>query len=368
MRAPISPHPAPHRGNTDSVDDLSRRLAAVTLGDGGSSGDGLHANGCAAPAATGDASAQLGAGPSEYSFSEGSQAGEDGGWEGESEEDSGYETGLDPARETASGHYDTPHTSRSRKQESSPASSSGEDSALGSTSGSDTQGPPGAASRGEAVWELSDDSNSCGDAQESGEGSVIEVNGDSPAAGERPVAPPPPSAGPTSADASVLGTPALSKVAFRRRQAQLARDTFAAFNRRVFEGALPTDLPIRWSKRLRNTGGRCFMRRRPLATAGSRHAPGTARDGAWEYQAEIELATHVVDEVHRLEHVRCSQLRRAPPTEPLTPTPIPPQVLLHEMCHAAAWLVHHVHKPPHGKHFKCVRRRGRAPGLMCRPC
>lgn len=284
------------------MEDLTRDLGAITLDGHGSSGDGSQANGCPASAASVGASPQSGAAAGENSFLRGSEAHHEGGWESESEGESGYETGLDTC-EPMDGHRGTPHAAESPEAQPSPASSFGENSALGSTSSSDAQ------SRGDAVWDFSDDSGSGGGGPDSESESVIEIDGDSPARDQH-AAPPPPSPAPpvSSATASVIGTPSLSKAAFRRRQAQLARDTFLAFNRRVFEGALPTNLPITWNKRLRNTGGRCFMRRRPLATAAmSRDAAGTARDGAWEYQAEIELAPHVVDSVHRLEHVRRAQ-------------------------------------------------------------
>lgn len=47
------------------------------------------------------------------------------------------------------------------------------------------------------------------------------------------------------------------------------------------------------------------------------------------YTARIELSTKVVDTYEKLR-----------------------QTLCHEMCHAAAWIVNHVSKPPHGGQFR----------------
>jgi len=47
------------------------------------------------------------------------------------------------------------------------------------------------------------------------------------------------------------------------------------------------------------------------------------------YHARVELSSKVVDSYERL---------RA--------------TLLHELCHAAAWLLDHKAKPPHGEHFQ----------------
>jgi predicted SprT family Zn-dependent metalloprotease len=56
----------------------------------------------------------------------------------------------------------------------------------------------------------------------------------------------------------------------------------------------------------------------------------TTRQGSpTKYTAVIELSTKVIDNPFRLS-----------------------STLMHEMCHAAAWVVDHVAKPPHGKCFK----------------
>jgi predicted SprT family Zn-dependent metalloprotease len=69
---------------------------------------------------------------------------------------------------------------------------------------------------------------------------------------------------------------------------------------------------ITWANNLRTTAGMCYSK---------------FEDG--EYISRIELAVKVVDNEKKLR-----------------------ETLLHELCHAAAWIVDHVKKPPHGSHFK----------------
>jgi predicted SprT family Zn-dependent metalloprotease len=67
-----------------------------------------------------------------------------------------------------------------------------------------------------------------------------------------------------------------------------------------------------------------------LTTAGLTHYKKVTRSsGVSEYHARIELSTKVLDTAEKLEGT-----------------------LIHEMCHAAAWLVDHCAKPPHGAVFK----------------
>ncbi|CAN0322866.1 unnamed protein product, partial [Scytosiphon promiscuus] len=46
------------------------------------------------------------------------------------------------------------------------------------------------------------------------------------------------------------------------------------------------------------------------------------------------------------------------------------QTLLHELCHAAAWVVDHISKPPHGDHFWAWANRAKAahPGVPVTTC
>ncbi|KAJ3057163.1 hypothetical protein HK097_011168 [Rhizophlyctis rosea] len=110
-----------------------------------------------------------------------------------------------------------------------------------------------------------------------------------------------------------LQTP--SKLAFARRREGLTRELYKDFNQRVFGGKLGDDMEVFWSVKLNKTAGRTYTFR-----TGS---------GEWVNTARIELSTKVVDDLEKLRNT-----------------------LMHEMCHAAAWLVNKVCKPPHGDVFK----------------
>jgi len=107
----------------------------------------------------------------------------------------------------------------------------------------------------------------------------------------------------------------VSRTTFARKREQYTTSTFAEFNTKVFNGSL-SSVEVVWSRRLNTTAGLTRLKR--IGTSDTmRHI------------ATIELSTKILDNLERL---------RA--------------TLLHEMCHAAAWLVDGVHKPPHGKVFK----------------
>lgn len=105
-------------------------------------------------------------------------------------------------------------------------------------------------------------------------------------------------------------------IAFRRNRKRLTEEYFSEFNRTVFRSAL-TPVVVSWSNKLRTTAG--LTRLKTLTEDGR---PATRL-------ATIELSTKVIDDTSRLR-----------------------STLLHEMCHAAAWLVDNVVKPPHGRCFK----------------
>jgi predicted SprT family Zn-dependent metalloprotease len=98
--------------------------------------------------------------------------------------------------------------------------------------------------------------------------------------------------------------------AFRRNRDALTKSTFDEFNRRVFDGALQ-HVTVHWTNKLKTTAGRTILKR-------YKH----------NYEACIELSIKVLDEPTRLRNT-----------------------LLHEMCHAAQWLIHHNAKPAHGPVF-----------------
>ena len=107
----------------------------------------------------------------------------------------------------------------------------------------------------------------------------------------------------------------VSRTTFARKREEYTKSTFAEFNTKVFNGAL-SSVEVVWSKRLKTTAGLTRLKR--IGTSDSMRRIAT-----------IELSTKILDNLERL---------RA--------------TLLHEMCHAAGWLVDGVHKPPHGKVFK----------------
>lgn len=95
-----------------------------------------------------------------------------------------------------------------------------------------------------------------------------------------------------------------------------ASQAFNELNLRCFDNALPFDLAVSWNKRLRTTAGVTKMKTKGVSGAESVRI------------ASIELSQKVVDDIERVR-----------------------TTLLHEMCHAAAWLVDGEKKPPHGPAF-----------------
>lgn len=107
-----------------------------------------------------------------------------------------------------------------------------------------------------------------------------------------------------------------STATFRKNRDAITSQTFSEFNKQVFHGALSSVI-VTWSKKLNKTAGITRMR----GKLGDRNSHTRV--------AAIELSTKVIDDEERLR-----------------------STLLHEMCHAAQWLVDGVHKPPHGAIFK----------------
>eukprot|EP00584_Thalassiosira_punctigera_P010979 CAMPEP_0172545294 /NCGR_PEP_ID=MMETSP1067-20121228/15252_1 /TAXON_ID=265564 ORGANISM="Thalassiosira punctigera, Strain Tpunct2005C2" /NCGR_SAMPLE_ID=MMETSP1067 /ASSEMBLY_ACC=CAM_ASM_000444 /LENGTH=788 /DNA_ID=CAMNT_0013332011 /DNA_START=108 /DNA_END=2474 /DNA_ORIENTATION=+ len=105
-------------------------------------------------------------------------------------------------------------------------------------------------------------------------------------------------------------------LAFRKNRDALTSHTFAEFDQKAFRNAL-SSVRVTWSNKLNTTAGVTRLRGR------------LGDDNAHTRVATIELATKVIDDEDRLR-----------------------STLLHEMCHAAQWLVDGVLKPPHGRCFK----------------
>jgi predicted SprT family Zn-dependent metalloprotease len=110
----------------------------------------------------------------------------------------------------------------------------------------------------------------------------------------------------------------VSKAAFRRSRETMGAETFVYFDNTAFGGRLgAAKVTLVWSNKLRTSAGMARLRK-------------TRRPGCPPIlTASIELSTKVVDDPHRLRIT-----------------------LLHEMCHAAAWIIDGVSRPPHGKCFK----------------
>jgi predicted SprT family Zn-dependent metalloprotease len=103
---------------------------------------------------------------------------------------------------------------------------------------------------------------------------------------------------------------------FAAARKELSRALFVEYNARVFGNALPANLSIEWNAHLKTTAGMTKYKR-------------VGSGDAAVYTAVVELSTKVLDDE--------AKLRRT---------------LAHELCHAAAWLVDHVAKPPHGDVFR----------------
>jgi predicted SprT family Zn-dependent metalloprotease len=101
---------------------------------------------------------------------------------------------------------------------------------------------------------------------------------------------------------------------WKKARVRHARELFEEYNHTVFQGKLPADMSIEWSKRLNKTAGLTYTQ---------------YGDGDRKHIARIELSSKVLTDMQRT---------RA--------------TLLHEMCHAACWIIDGVRKPPHGKAFK----------------
>lgn len=133
-------------------------------------------------------------------------------------------------------------------------------------------------------------------------------------------------------EAAAYGAPRTAPPRIKGARADaLTAALFAEYNARVFRSALPHDLPITWNPRLTKTAGLTFTSRRLASSGavGSGGAGAVAGSDGVVYLARVELSPKVAD----------------------TPAKLA-TTLLHELCHAAAWVVDHVSRPPHGPVFR----------------
>jgi len=91
---------------------------------------------------------------------------------------------------------------------------------------------------------------------------------------------------------------------FSRHKTDLAKVLYDLYNRDAFEGQLPSEMEMIWCPRLTKTAGTCILK-------GKKSAKGWT-----DRSCKIKLSVKVLDSADRLR-----------------------DTLVHEMCHAAAWLV-----------------------------
>lgn len=112
------------------------------------------------------------------------------------------------------------------------------------------------------------------------------------------------------------------------------------FDVNVFDRQLSDHVEVKWSNTLRTTAGITRL----LSIASSNRSKANSKER--QRRAVVELATKVVDDEQRLR-----------------------ETLLHELCHAAAWVVDGVDKPPHGEAFRrWGARASAATGLPVTRC
>ena len=123
-------------------------------------------------------------------------------------------------------------------------------------------------------------------------------------------------------DIDIISPPKLTQIQRKKKKSNfnnerelITKSTFRTFNKIVFNSAL-SSVEVVWSKRLTSTAGLTRLKRKKMGEN-------------WQYHASIELSTKLIDDKSRLQ-----------------------STLMHEMCHAAAWIIDNIHKPPHGKCFK----------------
>ncbi|XP_014212099.1 uncharacterized protein LOC106641992 [Copidosoma floridanum] len=97
---------------------------------------------------------------------------------------------------------------------------------------------------------------------------------------------------------------------------ELCKVLFRVFNEKVFQSKLPDDMVVEWSVRLTGTAGKCYNKQTVKAL------------GKTTKSSRIVLAAKVLDSPERLR-----------------------DTLIHEMCHAATWLINNV-SDGHGRFWK----------------
>lgn len=113
---------------------------------------------------------------------------------------------------------------------------------------------------------------------------------------------------------------------------ELATDFLAEVDRTVCAGKLTVlsestgGIKLIWSKKLSSTAGRANWRRETIRSIAS---DGLVSTSAYKHHASIELAEKIIDDENRLMNV-----------------------LAHEFCHLANFMISGIKDNPHGKDFK----------------
>lgn len=105
---------------------------------------------------------------------------------------------------------------------------------------------------------------------------------------------------------------------FRQTKDELTNKLFRLYNASVFDGKLPASMSVTWNKKMRKTAGYCITGQ---------------EKGKGNRYARIELSEKVCDSADRLR-----------------------DTLIHEMCHAATWLINGV-RDGHGNFWKLYARK-----------
>ncbi|KAK3535439.1 hypothetical protein QTP70_016861 [Hemibagrus guttatus] len=105
---------------------------------------------------------------------------------------------------------------------------------------------------------------------------------------------------------------------FKQNKEELTSKLYKLYNTSVFESKLPTDMSVKWNTKMRKTAGYCITGQEKVT--GIRYA-------------RIELSVKVCDSADRLR-----------------------DTLVHEMCHAATWLINNV-RDGHGPFWKIYARK-----------
>ncbi|KMQ93974.1 acidic repeat-containing protein [Lasius niger] len=120
---------------------------------------------------------------------------------------------------------------------------------------------------------------------------------------------------------------------YKNNKEELCKELYKLYNEKVFDNQLPQDVPIEWNIRMRGTAGFCYNKK------SVRTLSGVVRS------SRIVLATKILDTPDRLR-----------------------DTLIHEMCHAAAWLINNV-SDGHGPFWtKCIGRHSKSLDIENKRC